>query len=80
MVELPKEKFVEIVNQHHVCIIAQTDQLTPADKRIYALRNATATVDSIPLIASSIMSKKLAAGYLSLVRKSNAKNNISISS
>ncbi len=61
-VELPKEKFVEIVNRNHVCIIAQTARLAPADKRIYALRNVTATVDSIPLIASSIMSKKLAAG------------------
>ena len=61
-VELSKEKFVEIVNRNHVCIIAQTARLAPADKRIYALRNVTATVDSIPLIASSIMSKKLAAG------------------
>ena len=61
-VELSKEKFVEIVNRNHVCIIAQTVRLAPADKRIYALRNVTATIDSIPLIASSIMSKKLAAG------------------
>ena len=61
-VELSKEKFVEIVNRIHLSIIAQTAQLAPADKRIYALRNVTATVDSIPLIASSIMSKKLAAG------------------
>ena len=61
-VELSKEKFVEIVNRNHVCIIAQTARLAPADKIIYALRNVTATVDSIPLIASSIMSKKLAAG------------------
>ena len=61
-VEIPKEKFVEIVNRNHVCIIAQTARLAPADKIIYALRNVTATVDSIPLIASSIMSKKLAAG------------------
>ena len=61
-VEFSKEKFVEIVNRNHVCIIAQTARLAPADKIIYALRNVTATVDSIPLIASSIMSKKLAAG------------------
>ena len=61
-VEFSKEKFVEIVNRNHVCIIAQTARLAPADKIIYAQRNVTATVDSIPLIASSIMSKKLAAG------------------
>lgn len=61
-VELSKDKFVEIVNDIHVSLIAQTASLAPADKQIYALRNVTATVDSIPLIASSIMSKKLAAG------------------
>jgi pyrimidine-nucleoside phosphorylase len=60
--ELSKEKFVQIVNRVHVSLIAQTSRLAPADKLIYALRNMTATVDSIPLIASSIMSKKLAAG------------------
>jgi len=61
-VELLKEKFIDIVNDIHVSLIAQTARLAPADKKIYALRNVTATVDSIPLIASSIMSKKLAAG------------------
>jgi pyrimidine-nucleoside phosphorylase len=61
-VELSKDKFVEIVNDIHVSLIAQTASLAPADRQIYALRNVTATVDSIPLIASSIMSKKLAAG------------------
>ncbi len=60
--ELPKERFVELVNDIHVSLIAQTANLAPADKHIYALRNVTATVDSIPLIAASIMSKKLAAG------------------
>lgn len=61
-VELPKDKFIEVVNDIHVSLIAQTGSLAPADKHIYALRNVTATVDSIPLIAGSIMSKKLAAG------------------
>jgi len=61
-VELTQEKFVDIVNDLHVSLVAQTASLAPADKMIYALRNVTATVDSIPLIASSIMSKKLAAG------------------
>ena len=60
--ELSKAKFIDIVNAIHVSVIAQTANLAPADKQIYALRNVTATIDSIPLIASSIMSKKLAAG------------------
>jgi len=60
--ELTKERFIEVVNKIHVSLICQTASLAPADKYIYALRNVTATVDSIPLIASSIMSKKLAAG------------------
>jgi pyrimidine-nucleoside phosphorylase len=66
-VELSKDKFAEIVNDIHVCVIAQTGNLAPADRQIYALRNVTATVDSIPLIASSIMSKKLAAGANGIV-------------
>jgi pyrimidine-nucleoside phosphorylase len=61
-VELSKDKFLDIVNAIHVSVIAQTANLAPADKQIYALRHETATIDSIPLIASSIMSKKLAAG------------------
>jgi pyrimidine-nucleoside phosphorylase len=59
---LSREKFIEVVNRIHVSLIAQTADLAHADKHIYALRNVTATVDSIPLIASSIMSKKIAAG------------------
>jgi pyrimidine-nucleoside phosphorylase len=61
-VELAKDKFIDIVNRIHVSLITQTASLAPADKQIYALRNVTATVDSIPLIAASIMSKKLASG------------------
>ncbi|MDI6641935.1 MAG: thymidine phosphorylase, partial [Elusimicrobiota bacterium] len=60
--ELSKEKFIENVNKIGLCVIGQTKELAPADKVIYALRDVTATVDSIPLIAASIMSKKLAAG------------------
>jgi pyrimidine-nucleoside phosphorylase len=59
---LPKEKFVENVNTIGLALMGQTAQLAPADKVIYSLRDVTATVDSIPLIAGSIMSKKLAAG------------------
>ncbi len=60
--ELPKEDFIRIANQTHISVMGQTANIAPADKLIYAIRNVTATVDSIPLIASSIMSKKLAAG------------------
>ena len=60
--DFSRDQFVDITNRVHVSVIAQTETLAPADKRIYALRNVTATVDAIPLIASSIMSKKLAAG------------------
>lgn len=60
--EIPFEKFVDNVKNAGLAVAGQTGSLVPADKKIYALRNATATVDSIPLICSSIMSKKLATG------------------
>ncbi len=59
---LSKEEFIAQVNDIGLAIIGQTDQTVPADKTIYALRDVTATVDSLPLIAASIMSKKLASG------------------
>lgn len=59
---LPYEKFIGTVKKAGFAVASQTGTLVPADKKIYALRNATATVDSIPLICSSIMSKKIATG------------------
>lgn len=60
--ELSEEEFRNQVNNIGVAVIGQSSSIAPADKKIYALRDVTATVDSIPLIASSIMSKKLASG------------------
>ena len=65
--ELNLDDFIKQVNGIGLCIVGQTGELAPADKKLYALRDVTATVESIPLIASSIMSKKLAAGSKGIV-------------
>lgn len=66
-VDVDLDRYKEILQKQNLVLVGQTDEIAPADKRLYALRDVTATVESIPLIAGSIMSKKLAEGIDALV-------------
>ncbi len=66
-VNLPLDQFKLLTERHSLCFIGQSENICPADKKIYALRDVTATVESLPLICASIMSKKIAEGIKGLV-------------
>lgn len=65
--DLSKDEFIQKVKKHHIALCGQNEELVPADKKLYALRDVTATVDNMALITSSIMSKKLACGADAIV-------------
>lgn len=66
-VDISLDRYIEIIEKHNLVLAGQTEEIAPADKRLYSLRDVTATIESIPLIAGSIMSKKLAEGIDALV-------------